>query len=1225
MNSKSIIPRMLKHLCTVALLTGLCLPMAWADRPEVDLENVKISLVREEGSISKIIEKITKATGYVFLYEDNLKSDLEKRVKIENGTNLQSILASISQQSMLEFKAVNKNIVIRKKTGAAEPNDAKQIRKVSGRVTSSKDGAGLPGVNIVLKGTQTGSNTDGNGRFTIDISGANPVLVFSYIGFVSQEVSVGNRNTVDLALEESTETLQEAVVTALGIKREKRSLGYSVGEVEGKEVSRIAPENVLTSMAGKVAGVTISQTGGTGSSVSMVIRGAKSLSNDNQPLFVVDGVPIANTLNNVSQAGSDNRVDYGNAISSINPDDVESVSILKGPSAAALYGSRAGNGVVLITTKSGSSSKKMTVNITSNTVFDRPYKFLDMHSKFATGILPFTPTNNPYPGGVLMIDEASSGGVGPELDKGYKAIQWDSPLDANGKPVPTELISHPNNIRDFVRTGVTTTNGVSISNSNDLVTYRLSYSNMTNKGIIPNSDLFRNTLNVSSSVKLSSKVRVSTNLDFSRNNSNNRPASERGTNPLQWAYAVSPHIDINELKDYWVPGKEGLQQKSQAIGNYNNPYFIANEINNGFSRDRLFGNVKADWQITKDLSFMGRYALDTYQERRETTMANSYTGEPRGFYGIRNLGRYERNADFLLTYKKDLHDFSLSVSGGGNLRYQKYTEVYNGSKSGTGLVIPGLFTLQNIATANIQYESSWNQKGVNSLYALTTLGFKDMIFLDASVRNDWSSTLPKANRSYFYPAASLSFLINEMIPISNNINMLKVRANIARSGNDTGPYSLINTLGSYESWDGLTRLAKSGSILLPDLKPEIATSYEVGADLTMFRNRLRISGSYYVMENRNQIIPTKLPPSSGFTSKNINAGLLVSKGFEFNVGGTPLDKNGWRLDVNANISRNVTTIKELSPGLDFYTLWTDAKGGAWTYVGEKIGDIYDSQVITVEDKNSPYYGYPILNSDGSWQSVSASNTRNKIGNFNPNFILGMQTSLSYKNFHLNMTFDWRNGGDFVSQTYRYGESDLKSQRFLDQLINPNGLSGDALSNMLKSDPDKYIKIHGNTFPIVGGPTAEYGGFPFEYGGNTYAYGVFNPGVIATYDAEGKVTSYKENLGGTGTKIIPYGDNYPWDFTRAALFDASFIKLREISLTYDLPSTFTKRIGIQNAQIGVYSRNIIVWTAAKIGIDPEMAFQPQAGAQAGTQFKQGIERYNVMPWVMPVGFKLNLTF
>lgn len=1099
-------------------------------------------------------------------------------------------------------------------------------RTIKGKVTSKIDGAALPGVSIVVKGSQVGTSTDATGNYSINVNEASkPVLVFSYIGHETQEVTVGNQSVIDVVLAEGVETLNETVVTALGLSREKRSLGYSVAEVDGKDISRVAQENVLNSLSGRVPGVTISSTGGTGSSVSMIIRGATSLSSDNQPLFVVDGVPIANTLNNVSQIGKDNRVDYGNAISSLNPDDIENVSILKGPNAAALYGSRAGRGVVLITTKSGAKSKKMTVSVNSNTVFDKPYKYLNMHHKFATGILPFTPGkgNNPYPDGVLMIEEASAGGVGPELDKGYKAIQWNSPKDDKGNPIPTDLVSHPDNVKNFVRTGITTTNGVAISNSNDLVTYRLSYSNMTNRGIIPNSDLFRNSLNINSAVKLAKKLTLSTNVDISRNNSNNRPATNRGTNPLQWAYAVSPHIDIRDLRNYWVPGQEGLQQLSQGPGAYNNPWFLAYEVNNSFVRDRVFGNLKADWQITPHLTLMGRYALDTYREERQTKIGNSYTNDSRGGYGVINLTRFERNADFLLSYKRDVSNFSFSVSGGGNTRYQKNMDVSTASGNGTGLVIPGLYTLSNIAPQNLRYSSYLSERAVFSVYGLANIGFKDIIYLDLTARNDWSSTLPKANRSYFYPSASLSVLLNEMFRMPNQISLLKARGSWAQVGNDTQPYNLLATLGNSGAWDGITRLSKSGSILLPDLKPEIATSYEYGLDLNLYHNRVRLTATYYQVENRNQIIPTKLPGSSGFTSKNINAGLLVSKGLELTLGGTPIDKNGWRWDINANWSRNRTTIKSLSEGLEFYTLWTDAKGGAWTYVGDKIGDIYDKELVTVTDKSSPYYGYPILDENGSWQSISASKTRNKIGNFNPDFLMGLQTSLSYKGFSLNMSFDWRQGGDFVSQTYRYGESDLKSQRFLDNLINPNGMTGDQLRNYLVNN-DK-VAVHGNKFNIVGGPTKEYGGFPFEYGGNTYDYAVFNPGVIAQYNESGQITGYTENLGGKDTKYIPYGDNYPWDFTRAATFDASFVKLREVSLGYDLPSKFVKRLGLQNANVAVYSRNIILWTKAKIGIDPEQAFQQESGAQAGTQFKQGIERYNVTPWVIPVGFKVGLTF
>lgn len=1094
--------------------------------------------------------------------------------------------------------------------------------RVSGTVTSSEDGVGLPGVSVLVKGTQQGTITDSEGKYSITVPNNAAVLVFTFIGYTGQEVAVNGRTTVDLALEPNVEQLGEVVVTALGIEREERSLGYSVAEVDGDDLNHVAQENVLNALSGRVPGVTINSTGPTGSSVSMVIRGATSLSSDNQPLFVIDGVPVINSLNNVTEIGNENRADFGNAISDLNPEDIESVSVLKGPSAAALYGSRAGNGVVLITTKSGSRTQKMSVSVTSNTVVEKPYHYLKMHNDYATGILPFTPDNNPYPGGVLVIDEGSAAGIGPQLDKGYNAIQWNSPLDANGNPIPTPLESHPDNVKNFLRTGITTTNGISVANTNDNVTYRLSYSNMTNRGIIPNSDLFKNSLSLNTAVKASQKLTISTNINLSRSNSNNRPSGNRGTNPIEWAYKVSPHIDIMDLKDYWVPGQEGLQQLSQAPGDYNNPWFLAHEVNNSFVRDRLYGNLKAEWQITPELSLMGRYGLDTYNEQREVKIGSSYTGESNnGAYGIVDMSRYERNADFLATYSKDLTDFSVTASVGGNARFAKSTDVSNASRNRAGLIVPGLYNLSNIAPANLVYGSYLSKKAVHSLYGLVNLGFRDMIYLDVTARNDWSSTLPVENRSYFYPSASLSVLLSEMVDITN-LDLFKLRGGVAQVGNDTDPYRLINVLGTAESWGGVPRLSKSGTILLPDLKPEQAISYEAGIDVALFANRLRFSGTYYKVENENQILEVGLAPSSGYTQRNINTGLLVSKGVELSLGATPFQKGDWTWDVNFNYSRIRTTIEELPAGMDFLNLWTDAKGGARTYVGGEIGDIYDAKLVTVEDVNSPYYGYPILDEDGSWQDVGFSNTNEKIGNFNPDFLLGMQTSLTYKAFTLNLSFDWRSGGDFVSQTYRYSESDLKTQRFLDLLIHPGGRTGDELRDYLVNNDLVVVRDH---FNIVGGPTEEYGGFPFEYGGNTYPYAVFNPGVIAEYDGDGNIIGYIENLGGAETKYIPYADNYPWSFTKAAMFDASFIKLREVSLSYALPSSFVQRLRIQNASISLYSRNIMLWTAAKIGIDPELAFQPEGGRQkSGIQFKQGIERYNVTPWVMPIGFKLNLT-
>mgnify|MGYP003939271573 CR=1 FL=1 len=1131
----------------------------------------------------------------------------------------------------------------------AEVSVTKLDRTIRGRVVSGEDGNVLPGVNILLKGTQTGTTTDASGNFTLRIGDSpDQILVVSFIGYETLEVPVGNRDVLEISLTEKAELLQEAVVTALGIKREERSLGYSIAKVDGNEFVRVPQENILNAMSGKVAGVTINQTGGAGSSVSMVIRGATSLNNDNQPLFVIDGVPINNTLNNVTQIGRDNRVDYGNAISSLNPEDIESVTVLKGPSAAALYGSRAGNGVVLITTKNGQNVDKMTVTISSNTVIDRPYKFLRWQSKFGPGqfsAIPVEESGNPLtnPLGALIQEEAGYL-FGAELDKGYKEVQWNSPLDDRGRKIPTELKSYPDNIRNFVQNGLTTTNGISVANSSANFNYRVSYSNMSHRGIIPNSDLYRNTVNLASSIKVSNKVRVSTNVDFSRNNSNNRPASERGTNPLQWAYNISPHMNILDFKNYWVPGQEGLQQFI-ALPGMNNPYFLAHEVRNSFVRDRVFGNIKADYQITKDLSLMLRYGLDTYTEQRETKISNSYSEDERGVYGLLNIKNFESNADFLATYKKDLGDFHLSVSAGGNLRYQTGNNSYIGTKERAGLIVPGVYTVQNILPANLDFSSSRFKRGVQSLYGMATFGYRDMIYLDVSGRNDWSSTLPNA-APYFYPSASLSVLANEIFSLPNNINLLKVRAGFAQVGNDAGPYQLQQVLGNAGAWGDIPRLSTSGTLLNANLKPEIATSYEGGVDVTLYNNRLRFSATGYVVDNRNQIFGTAMVPSTGYSAKNINAGLLRSRGLELTLGGTPVRAGKFSWDLDLNWTRNRTRIIELPAEMPFFTFWEDAKGGAWTYPGQDVGDIYGPEIAMVKDPNSPYYEWPILQRDPTYGwathkvAVEGQASKNKVGNFNPKFIMGLQNSMSYGNFRLSFTLDWRHGGHFVSQTYRYGMSNGQTQLALDRLIDAEGRQGAELAQWLKDNAETMIKIKGNNFPAVGYPTPEYTSFPFYFGAVLPYGGIIIPGVYQQLTSSGALVFdeqgnpvYEENLGevinpsrrGNGTQPVPYAGANPWDFIQPTVFDASYIKLREVSLSYSLPSKVLKACGMQDASISVYSRNILLWTASKINIDPENAYQPQTGSQAGSQFKQGIERYNVFPLVIPVGVKLHLTF
>ena len=1110
---------------------------------------------------------------------------------------------------------------------------------VTGKVISADDNSTLPGVNIVIAGTTNGVITDIDGNYSINIPNANVTLHFSFIGYKSMNVPVNGRTKIDIKLEPEVSAIDEVVVTALGIKREEKALGYSVEKVNSEELTRVAESNVLNSLSGKVAGVAVNNTGGPGSTVSMVIRGATSLSTDNQPLFVIDGVPISSSTHNVGGFGDGNNVDYGNAISDLDPESIESVSILKGPSAAALYGTRAGNGVVIITTKKAKKGDKTKISVTSNTDFDLPSRFLNVQHQFASGYFSFTPESvgsNILP----PISAKDAAGAGPECDKGYYAIQWGAPLDDNGNPMPTPIVSYPDNVKNFLNDySLTTTNSVAVSSSNKTVNYRLGYTNMTHTGLIPNSDLHKNSYSLSASSNLWKKVTISTVINFNQSRADNRPASNRGTNPLQWAYSTPVNVDIRRLADYNSGADGGILRVSDK---HENPYFLAYEVNNSFERWRVFGNITANWEISKSFSVQGRYTLNKSDEVRETKIAPGYTQEPNnGTYGISNSLGFERNMDVLLTYKKDWESFNLSVSAGGNTLYQRGSGISNSSKSGAGLIVPNLYTVQNINSATLNFYNSRYEKAINSVYAMANLGWKNIIFLDLTARNDWSSTLPAENRSYFYPSASVSVLVNDIFNFGKNVNLFKLRGGWAQVGNDTGPYHLTATYGNAGQWGDATRLGKPSGLLSPNLLPEQATSLEFGMDLNLFLNRIHFEGTYYTVDNENQILGVPLAASTGFSGVQVNAGLLESDGWEIIVGGTPIKTPDWSWDVNINFTKNKTRIKELTEGVDQIVFWGAAKvenigyvegykrkipkgGDVWSEIVEDglVGNLYSKDIKRVTDKDSPYYGYPILGTglDTEWQSEDE---YSKIGNYNPDFIMGLQTTLKYKNFSLNMTFDWRSGGQYVSQTYRYLSESVSTQTWLDQLVNPGQYGGGPspeLRQWVIDNADRLL-LSDDLHP-VGGPTPEYGGFPEGFSGYTVYDGTFSPGVIGEYDENGKFILKRENLGGDETTFLPYVVSYPWDIGKTNVFDADYIKLREISLSYRLSKNIVDKLKMEDVNVSLYSRNIMLWTKdSQFGIDPERAFQ----AESNGGFSQGVERYNVNPWVFPIGFKIGFTF
>ena len=1162
---------------------------------------------------------------------------------------------------LLGFMLFAGNLVIAQDSAKQESKSVPRLglTLVKGKVTNTE--GPLAGVSVVQKGAVTGATTDADGNFELGVSGSNPILIFSYVGYDPEEVPVNGKSVINEILKNKNGNLSTVVVTALGITRNTRSLGYDVGQIKGSDMDRVAQTNALNGMAGLVSGVQVNSTGATPTaSVSVVIRGIRSLVGDNQPLFVIDGVPIKNSLNNIGvNNGDGNAVDYGNSISDLNPSDIENISILKGPSAAALYGSRAGNGVVLVTTKSGKKAKGLGVTFTTINQANAPYHYFPNNLSYTVGTDPYTEPNgfNSLNGVLVDLAGTDTYRFGTPLNKGLKAIQWNSPQDANGNYIAQDMVSH-NNMKNFVQTGFTTINTISVENATEKDQYHFSYTNTTDKGIVPTTGMSRNNLSLNITHKVSNGFKLSTMLNYTRSSADNIIGGNDGV--LKDVAYLSPSVDIRTMKNYWlIPGIQqrkalppvGVDQSPDVLdpadNGDNNPWFVLHTVKNGFLRNHLFGNVMASFTFSPHLTAFLRYTQDLSYENRETKMSKSNNNEINGFYGLTNIYNTESNADFLVTYHNNVSkDFDLSASVGGNLMYSYSSNNQVYSSPGGGIIAPEFFNVSNIAQQNIRYASAYYEKNVNSLYATASLGFRDMAYLDLTGRNDWSSTLPENENSYFYPSASVSLLLNKIFNMGHAFNLLKVRGGWASVGKDTDPYNLFGTVG-INSFGGITTQSLSGTLKNPTLKPEQAISTEFGIDLGMYNNRLRFSGTVYRSDNKNQILGINTPSSSGYTSRQINAGMVRSEGIELSLGGTIIQSRDWTWDLSVNYTKNNSYIESLANGVPYFSFWQDGPTGSWTYAkGQpipnyfdangkqvisdgKIGQIWDNALYTVTDKSSPYFGYPILDDGGILQKVNNGDFQHKIvaGNFNPKLMMGIQTTLTWKFLTLFANIDMRFGGTFYSATYRYMGSDAALKRQENVGIPIPDKNKNDIPSYLKSNPNAFIKITGlQQYHLVGGPTTETGGFPYTSNGNvTINDGAFYPGVYD--DGNG---GYTENLGDPNTtKYDNYEDavtNGPWSFGRMDMFDASYIKLREITLSAQAPQKWVTAMHVQGITFGLYMRNLIVWTRAKAGIDPELAYQYQTSPQGnGSQFRQGVERYNINPWTLQPGLKLSVRF
>lgn len=879
-----------------------------------------------------------------------------------------------------------------------------QVKEITGTVTDNS-GIPLPGVNVLVKGTSNGTQTDFDGNFSISAS-KGEVLVFSYVGLATVEETVGDSNTMTVQMVEDLVNLNEVVVTSLGITREKRSLGYAVTELKAEEINTVKDHNIANSLVGKVAGVTINQSGGLGSASRIVIRGNNSITGRNQAFIVVDGVPISARGEDSGGSVYSSSV-VGGGITDINPEDVESISVLKGPNAAALYGADAARGVVLITTKKGRLSRGLGVSVTSNTTFERPMFLPDYQNEYGQGnnsdlSVAGDATNYSLPGG-----------------------SWGPRLDGSSKPYFTAFdatrpySAQPDNIKDFFDTGVKTINSVAIDKGGEGFGARFSYTNNYTSSIMPGSALENHSFNLRTVMDLSDKMSFDAKATYFTQALDGR-VNLGSEGVLNYVYNIPRNVDVNDLKNFRF-GELGRLSYTGPNSNLGNPYAILEHDINDERRNRFIGFAKVDYEFTDWLSAFVRIGSDVTNIRTNRIDQVGHHFYPTGRIALETIKNTQFNADFLVTVNKDITEtLNLVASVGGNLKKGSTESV---SLDGSNFRIPTRPFYENSVIQEASYEPMQIRK-VNSLYATVSLAYDDFMYLDLTGRNDWSSTLSKDNRSYFYPSVSYSLLIDKFIdPDREVVDMLKLRASWAKVGNDTGPYQLASTFNvAGTGYLGLTILSPPDIIYNPDLKSESIESYEFGFETKFFKNRLYGEFSYYNIKTTDMIF--QIPTPSGVLF-NTNIGEVSNKGVEFLVGGIPVMNNDFRWDVSLNFSKNKNEVGELTEGIEEFGFNVSNSGNVKTVAraGGAIGDIYG----TTWSRDTS--GNLLVLADGT-PKTSGNSDQNYLGNANPDWLAGLTNTISYKNFSLRFLIDGRFGGEIFSATSAGLDNNGTSERTL---------------------------------------------------------------------------------------------------------------------------------------------------------------------------------------------------
>lgn len=1062
---------------------------------------------------------------------------------------------------------------------------------ITGVVTSADDGQPIPGAAIQVKGTTVGVTTDVNGRYSLKVPADAQILQFSFVGMTTKEVTIGKQTSINVVLETVAMDIEGVVVTALGISRQKKALGYSVEEVKADELNQTRSGNLITSLSGKVSGVNItSASGNMGGSSRITIRGVKSVSQNNSPLFVVDGVPMDNSnYNDINTQRGAGGVDYGNMANDINPDDIESVSVLKGPTAAALYGSRAANGVILITTKKAKAGKTgFGVEVNSSVSFEQ------------VAVLP--KYQNLYGGGYIYTGEGTQDGFvleningidyrtvdyafdeswGPKYDPNIQVLSafdiydWEA-RNSEGNPTTSPWIAPENDVESFFETGVVFNNNFAITGTNESSAFRLSYTNYDLTGYMPNSEQQRNSINFNGESQVSKWIKGFVGVNYVNTYTLGRPETGYDDNNImqkfnQWGQR---QLDMKVMSNYVNP--DGSQRTWNRGGVYDpapvysdNPYWTRYKNYQDDERNRLFGNIGILLTPMKGLSIQGKWNLDYYNlvemERNAigSQAESSYSEATREFT--------ETNMELLATYNFDLtSDLNVNLLAGANRRHKEFGRMTSNTVG--GLVIPDLYKISNSTNQPTIAEFN-DEKEIQSVYGSVNFGYKGMLYLDLTGRNDWSSTVNPHN--FFYPSATASFVFSELEGLKGNkvLSFGKVRFGIAQAGNDTDPYRNAFYYNYLSNFGTLAMYTIPNTLIDPELHAEKTNSWEAGAELMFLNNRIGLDFTYYNERTIDQILTVAISPATGYANKLVNAGSMSNKGIEIGLNATVIKTRDFSWNINANYSMNRNNVDSLTQGVDVYQLANAPFAvSVNAEVDKPYGSIRGSSFVKDADGNL------IVGSNGLYLTGPVQS----IGTVMPDFLLGVWNRFNYKGLELSALIDWREGGQFFSTTSMWG----RYSGILEETATTNA-NGKNVRDAVEDG---------------GGVLVE----------GIYGY-VKDDGSVQYTDADGNDVSSPV----TNSTYVDAETWGAWHYSGPAeqnIFDASYVKLREVRLSYTLPAKYTGPI--QNLTVSAYGRNLAILKSDIDHIDPENT------TSSGNV--QGLEG-GALPSLRYFGFGLNFNF